>query len=109
MNIKFVAGFAPVVRDLPASVALYRDAFGLPLESDQPDYYATNSLDGVKHFGLWRIQDAAQSCFGTNEWPASLPTPQATIEFEVDDVAASAAELEALGYELVHGERTEPW
>jgi hypothetical protein len=31
------------------------------------------------------------------------------IEFEVDDVAASAAELEAAGYTLVHGERTEPW
>jgi hypothetical protein len=35
--------------------------------------------------------------------------PQATIEFEVADVGGGAAELEAKGYELVHGEKTEPW
>ena len=36
-------------------------------------------------------------------------TPQASIEFEVDDVAAAAAELQAAGYELIHEPRTEPW
>ncbi len=35
--------------------------------------------------------------------------PQATIEFEVADVAAAAAELEGKGYRLIHGARTEPW
>jgi catechol 2,3-dioxygenase-like lactoylglutathione lyase family enzyme len=111
MDIKYVSGFAPVVRDMKASLALYRDALALPLENDpaNPDYYATSSLDGAKHFGLWPLEDAAQSCFGTREWPSDVPVPQATIEFEVDDVAGSAAELEAAGYELVHGERTEPW
>ena len=35
--------------------------------------------------------------------------PQASIEFEVADVAAAADELEARGYRLIHGARTEPW
>jgi len=37
------------------------------------------------------------------------PRPQASIEFEVADVAAAANELEAKGYRLLHGARTEPW
>jgi uncharacterized glyoxalase superfamily protein PhnB len=35
--------------------------------------------------------------------------PQGTLELEVDDVAAAAAELETRGHRLVHGARTEPW
>jgi hypothetical protein len=35
--------------------------------------------------------------------------PQASIEFEVLDVAAAAEELEAKGYGLLHDARTEPW
>ena len=38
-----------------------------------------------------------------------MPVPQATIEFEVADVAAAAAELESRGYRLLHTARTEPW
>ncbi len=30
-------------------------------------------------------------------------------EFEVDDVPAAAAELQAAGYQLIHESRTEPW
>jgi catechol 2,3-dioxygenase-like lactoylglutathione lyase family enzyme len=38
--------------------------------------------------------------------------PQATIEFEVESVNAvgeAAGELEAQGYELIHGAKEEPW
>jgi hypothetical protein len=35
--------------------------------------------------------------------------PQAFVEFEVEDVADAAKELEARGYKLLHGARTEPW
>ena len=66
-------------------------------------------MPGVKHLGLWPLSEAAQACFGTPEWPADVPTPQATIEFEVSDVAAAAQELEQRGYRLIHGARTEPW
>jgi hypothetical protein len=59
---------------------------GLPLE-EEDGYYGTQKIDGVKHLGLWPLEQAAQSCFGAEAWPADVPVPQATIEFEVDDVA----------------------
>jgi hypothetical protein len=37
------------------------------------------------------------------------PGPQASIEFEVADVAAAAAELTASGCRLIRGAGTEPW
>jgi catechol 2,3-dioxygenase-like lactoylglutathione lyase family enzyme len=109
MNIRFVASFAPIARDVDATRALYRDAIGITFEGEGGDYVYTERLDGVKHLGLWPLADAAEACFGTSEWPAGVMTPQASIEFEVDDVPAAAAELEAAGYTLLHGTRTEPW
>ena len=107
MKVLFVAGVAPIVKDSAASVAFYRDAMGLPLEGD--DYLHTGRLEGTKHFGLWPLADAARSCFETDQWPNDVPIPQAVIEFEVDDVAQAAAEMERRGYRLLTGVRTEPW
>jgi catechol 2,3-dioxygenase-like lactoylglutathione lyase family enzyme len=109
MDIQFVTSIAPIVRDIPASRAFYRDALGLSFEGGSGDYIYSQQLDGTKHFGLWPLSEAATACFGTTEWPAEVPVPQASIEFEVADVAAAAAELRADGYELLHEERTEPW
>lgn len=109
MEILFVAGFAPIAADPPASHTFYRDVLGLPLETVSGDYIAVDGFLGVKHLGVWPLAEAAESCFGTTEWPADIAVPQATIEFEVADVAAAAAELEANGLTLVHGARTEPW
>lgn len=109
MEILFVAGFAPIIANPEAGRRFYRDTLGLPLSVVSDDYIATDDLDGVKHFGLWPLADAAQSCFGTRDWPADVPIPQATIEFEVADVGSAAAELEAAGYTLIHASRTEPW
>jgi catechol 2,3-dioxygenase-like lactoylglutathione lyase family enzyme len=109
MNVQFVSSFSPVVSDVPATHALYRDSLGLAFEGEMGDYLFTEKLDGVKHLGLWPLTDAAQACFGTDTWPADVKTPQASIEFEVDDVPAAAAELQALGYTLLHDARTEPW
>jgi catechol 2,3-dioxygenase-like lactoylglutathione lyase family enzyme len=107
MNILFFAGFAPLVRDLDASVAFYRDTLGIDLGAG--DYLATHSLEGIKHFGLWTLADAARSCFDATSWPEDVPIPQGNIEFDVDDVAAAAAELQAKGCRLLIGPRTEPW
>jgi catechol 2,3-dioxygenase-like lactoylglutathione lyase family enzyme len=107
MNILFVAGFAPIVRDLAPARELYQQTLGLALDGE--DYPAINDLDGVKHFGLWPLNMVAQSCFGTDEWPADLPVPQAALEFEVDDVDGAAAELEAAGHTLVRPAGDEPW
>ena len=109
MQVLFVAGFAPIVTDPAAGQAFYRDVLGLPLEVVSGDYIAVDGFEGTKHLGVWPLADAAQSCFGSPEWPADVPIPQATIEFEVADVADAAAELEAKGHSLIHGVRTEPW
>ena len=112
MKVLFCAGFAPIVSDLDASVAFYGGTLGIPgMHRDKvnPDYVATNDLDGLKHLGLWKLSDAAEACFGTKEWPADVPVPQGTIEFDVDDVDAAAEELQAAGYSLVHDPATMPW
>lgn len=110
MRVLFVAGVAPIVPDLAAARALYVDAIGLPLSND--DYPSSFELPGVRHFGLWPLADAAEACFGQRDWPADVPVPQGSIEFELenpDAVTAGAAELEAGGHRLLHGPRTEPW
>ena len=109
MEVQFVASIAPIVRESDAAKSFYRDALGLSFEGGEGDYVFTHRLAGVKHFGLWPLKDAAQACFGTREWPPDIPAPQASIEFEVADVAAAADELERSGYRMIHGAKTEPW
>jgi catechol 2,3-dioxygenase-like lactoylglutathione lyase family enzyme len=106
MQVLFVTDFSPIVTDASESRRFYVDTLGLQLEGEPP---ASEKVPGAKHFGLWPLRDAAQACFGTDEWPSHLPTPQANLEFEVMDVTAAAAELEAKGYTLLHPTRTEPW
>ena len=107
MKVLFVAGFGPIVRDMGASLRLYRETLGLPIV--EADDVATKEVEGVKYFGLWPLSEAAESIFGAREWPANIPAPQAWIEFDVDDVAAAAEELRTKGYRLLVGPRTEPW
>src|SRR3954467_4444515 len=109
MRVLFIAGFAPIVREPGAARAFYAGALGLNFEGGQGDYVFTDKLAGAKHFGIWPLTEAAEACFGKPEWPAEVPAPQATVEFEVDDVAAAARELQERGYRLVHPARTEPW
>jgi catechol 2,3-dioxygenase-like lactoylglutathione lyase family enzyme len=107
MKILFVSGVAPIVTDIPAALGLYRDALGIDLRGD--DYPATDGLAGVRHFGLWPLAGVANSCFGVDEWPRDTPIPTATIEFEVDDIDAAAAELAAAGHRLLRAPADEPW
>ena len=95
MDVQFVASVAPIVRDADAARSFYGDALGLSFEGEEGDYVFTHKLEGTKHFGLWPLSEAANACFGTTEWPADTPVPQASIEFEVPEVAAAAAELTA--------------
>jgi catechol 2,3-dioxygenase-like lactoylglutathione lyase family enzyme len=107
MKVLFVAGFGPIVRDTDAALRFYRDTIGLPLEESGD--ISTEKVDGVKHLGLWPLADAAESCFGSREWPSNVAAPQAWIEFDVEDVAAAAEELRAKGYQLLVAPKTEPW
>jgi catechol 2,3-dioxygenase-like lactoylglutathione lyase family enzyme len=108
VRVLFVAGFGPVARDLEASKRFYREALGIAFGGDD-EYPTTEDLGGVKHFGLWPLAQAAESCFASSEWPADVPAPQGWIEFEVDDVTEAARELEGKGYRLLVAPKTEPW
>lgn len=111
MNIVAIAGFATITADPAASIALYQHRLGLPFRQ-MDDYRYVDRFPGANHFGVWPLAEAAQSCFGTAEWPAGVPVPQATIEFELADIAAvhaAEAELEAAGQAFVHRARTELW
>lgn len=108
IKVLFIAGFGPVVRDNEASRRLYLDTLGLQMEADG-DYLHTNDLDGARYFALWPLSQAAESSFGSAEWPSEIPIPQAWIEFDVENVEEATAELEAQGYKLLVAARTEPW
>jgi len=113
VNVLFIASVAVIASDPATSRELFVDAFGLPLEPDEGgDYFHSERIDGVKHFGVWPLAEAARACFGADDWPAEHPIPQVSIEFEVADasaVAAAAPELERKGFHLLHGAREEPW
>jgi catechol 2,3-dioxygenase-like lactoylglutathione lyase family enzyme len=113
MDVLFVSSVAVVSADPPASRKLFIDALGLPLEQHPgDDYYSSEKVPGVKHFGVWPLSQAAESCFGTKEWPADRVVPQASIEFEVGSkelVEAGAQELATQGHVLLHPTREEPW
>ena len=112
MKISFVAGFGPIVRDVDASHRFWSEALGIEMGELSPGYFATDDVDGVKHFSLWPLSEAAQNTFGTAEWPQDVPVPQAGIEFDVESheaVAEAAAELQAKGYRILRGARLEDW
>ena len=113
MEILFVASMAVVAPNPVASRRLFVDVLGLPLRRHEGDeYYFSEEVAGSRHFGVWPLDQAAQACFGTTEWPAGRPRPQACVEFEVAGEAAVEAagrELEEHGYPLLHPVRTEPW
>ena len=113
MKVEFIASVAVVAPDPPASRKLYVDALGLPLEGEgQNGYYSSGKIPGSKHFGVWPLSQAAEACFGDQQWPDHLPVPQVSVEFDVADVAgvqAAADELVGAGYEVLHPVREEPW
>ena len=103
LGIKFVAGFGPIVRATQASRDFYVDLLGLPLTpmEQDPNYFHGDGIEGVRHFALWPLANAAQSCFGSAEWPTAIPAPNAWLEFDVDDVGAASKILRARGCKLL--------
>jgi catechol 2,3-dioxygenase-like lactoylglutathione lyase family enzyme len=98
-----------IVRDADASQELYRETFRILFKEAEGGYFFTGDLDGVEHFALWPLSQAAQSCFGEDSWPDELPIPQAWIEFDVDSVERATAELESRGYRMLLAAKKEPW
>ena len=113
MKIEFVSTIALITPDAPQSRQLYVDTLGLPLTGQASDgYIHSEQVPGTKSFGVWPLSQAAEACFGDEQWPADLALPQVSVEFDVADVAsvqAAADELAAAGHELLHPVRQEPW
>ena len=109
IDVLFVAGFGPIVRDTAASRKFYSEALGLSFKEEANGYLHTDGLGGVKHFALWPLAQAAQSCFGTDQWPDNLPTPQGWVEFDVGDIEKATAELKSQRYKLLVSAQKEPW
>ncbi|UPM44204.1 VOC family protein [Halocatena salina] len=108
INVLFVAGFGPVVRGDAASRDLYAELLGIPFK-DENGYLHTTELPGVKQFALWPLSQAAESCFGRDNWQDDIPTPQGWIEFEVENIEAATAALKAEDYRLLVSTQEEPW
>ena len=109
INVRFIAGFGPIVRDANQSRKLYGNTLGIAFKEEGGGYLHTEALAGAKTFALWPLSHAAQSCFGTDRWPDNVPAPQAWLEFDVDDVRGATALLESKGYRFLLKSKEEPW
>ena len=109
MKVLFIAGYGPITTETKDSVAFYSEGLGISFQEEAGGYFHTGDLKGVKHFALWPLSQAAESCFGVKEWSANVPVPTSWLEFDVEDVSAASEELKAKGYKLLVTAREEPW
>ncbi len=112
MKVSFVAGFGPIIGEADAAHAFWGEGLGIPFEEAAPGYFTNDELDGVKAFAMWPLSQAAEATFGSPDWPADLPVPQAWIELDVESpeaVATAIDELRAGGHRVLSDAREEPW
>ncbi len=109
IEVLFIIGFGPIVRDATASRRLYGDTLHIPFKEEHDGYLHTEALAGAKTFALWPLPLAADSCFGKNAWPSDVPVPQAWLEFEVANLEKASETLQAKGYHLLVANKKEPW
>jgi catechol 2,3-dioxygenase-like lactoylglutathione lyase family enzyme len=109
IDVLFILGFAPIVRDTAESRKLYSESLGIRFKEESGEYLHTEALKGAKSFALWPLSQAAESCFGKEAWPDSIPVPQAWLEFDVDNVEKATANLESQGYRMLVKNKKEPW
>jgi hypothetical protein len=109
VQVRFIAGFGPIVREPAASRKLYSQILGIGFKEEDGGYLHTEALKGANSFALWPLSQAAQSCFGKDSWPEEIPPPQSWLEFDVDSVEESTAALESKGYRMLVKNKKEPW
>lgn len=112
MEFEYIAGFGPIGTDPTATHGFWATTLGIPFEEVAPGYFHAQGLQGAKAFALWPLDQAAEATFGTREWPADRPVPQAWIEFEVSSpeaVGETAARLREAGQEILVDAHLEPW
>jgi hypothetical protein len=104
VEVRFVAGFGPIVRDAASSRKLYADDLSISFKEESGGYLHTEALEGAKTFALWPLRQAARSCFGQDAWPDDTPVPQAWL-----DVERATLCLERRGHLALVRNRQEPW
>ena len=109
MKVLFIAGFGPITSNVSESRRLYEGTLGIRFKVEDGEYLHTEEVKGANTFAVWPLDQAAESCFGTSDWPADTAVPHAWLEFDVDDIEAATKELEEHGYRLLVRNRTEPW
>jgi catechol 2,3-dioxygenase-like lactoylglutathione lyase family enzyme len=112
MRISFVAGFGPVIGEADAAHRFWRDGLGIDFQEPAPGYFTNDDLDGVRAFAMWPLSQAAESTFGSPEWPSDLPVPQAWLELDVESAEAvgdAVAEMGTAGHRVLRGAHEEPW
>jgi hypothetical protein len=97
------------VRQPAKSRRLYSELLGIAFKEEDDGYLHTEALSGARTFALWPLSQAAQSCFGKDSWPDDIPAPQAWLEFDVESVDKTSAELESQGYRMLIKNKKEPW
>ena len=105
--IRHFAGVAEIVEDFEAAVQFYRDTLGLEVES-LGEGYATATVPGVLHFGIWSRAEAAQATYCNPDAAERVPLGF-TIAFEVDNVTKAAQHLDNAAVKVVQPTKTEPW
>ncbi len=105
--IRHFAGVAEIVEDFEAAIKFYRDTLGLEVES-LSEGYATATVPGVLHFGIWSRAEAAEATYGSPDAAERVPLGF-TIAFEVDEVTEAAQHLNNEAVEVVQPTKTEPW
>ena len=105
--LRHFAGVAEIVEDVGAAIQFYRDTLGLEVES-LSEGYATATVPGVLHFGIWSRAEAAQATYGSRDAAERVPLGF-TIAFEVDEVTEAAQHLDNAAVEVVQPTKTEPW
>ncbi len=105
--LRHFAGVAEIVEDVEAAIQFYRDTLGLEVES-LSEGYATATVPGVLHFGIWSRAEAAEATYGSRDAAERVPLGF-TIAFEVDEVTESVQHLDNAAVEVVQPSKTEPW
>ena len=105
--LRHFAGVAEIVEDVEAAIQFYRDTLGLEVES-LSEGYATATVPGVLHFGIWSRAEAAEATYGSRDAAERVPLGF-TIAFEVDEVTEAAQHLDNAAVEVVQLTKTEPW
>ena len=105
--LRHFAGVAEIVEDVEAAIQFYRDTLGLEVES-LSEGYATATVPGVLHFGIWSRAEAAEATYGSRDAAERVPLGF-TIAFEVDEVTEAAQHLDNAAVEVVQPTKTEPW